>query len=62
MPINNELLQTLSAVLTVRYLLKFPKLVTNVMSEEKTEYDKEVKIANKVKICKIELKKKFIFS
>ena len=51
MPINNILLKTLSAIdpcarghsLTLRYLLKLPGLITNVLSEEEeTEYEKEV--------------------
>ena len=51
MPINNELLKSLSAIdpcarghgLTVRYLLKLPGLVTNVLTEEEeSAYEKEV--------------------
>ena len=55
MPVNNQLLKTLSAIdpsarghsLTLRYLLNLPTLMTNVLAEdEETAYEKEVHLYN----------------
>ena len=55
MPVNNQLLKTLSAIdpsarghsLTLRYLLNLPTLMTNVFAEdEETAYEKEVHLYN----------------